>query len=128
MLRPFVFTFCVLAVTAAVTGEGLEGCSPINVPSAAPRPPAVTPASLTFLGAGTALAQSVNVSETNYSGAFSVTSANCSAIAAADKPSSSGAFSITPLGAGSCTFTFTDAQQRTATLSVSVTVTLGGGE
>lgn len=128
MLRPFVSAFSVLAIAAAVTGGGLEGCSPVNVLSAPPRPPAVLPASLTFLGAGAALAQSVNVSETNYSGAFSVTSASCSAIAAADKPNSSGAFSITPLGAGSCTFTFTDAQQRTATLSVSVTVTVGGGE
>ena len=91
-------------------------------------PPSLAPTSLAFLGVGGALAQTVTVSETNYSGVFTVTSANCSGIASTSASSSSGAFSITPLGAGSCSFTFTDGQQKTVALPVSVTVTVGGGE
>lgn len=121
-----ILAFAALAAVAAVAG--CSSSSSTAAPAPTPGPPVAAPVALTFLGTGSALAQSVTLSETFYAGTFAASSTNCTGIATVSSGASSGAFKVTPVAAGACTFTFTDAQQRTIALPVSVTVTLGGGQ
>jgi len=88
---------------------------------------------LSFLGIGSANNQLFTVSEANYSGTFTVTTAatgqlnSCSGIATVSPSSGAGPFTVTPVGAGQCTFTVTGGNGQTATLTVGVAVTTVGG-
>jgi hypothetical protein len=131
----------VLGVFAA-----LVACSPAIVP---PRPPAVKPTaspspspsptqsptpaptpgvvvisstSLSFTNVGATYAQTVTMSQTHYSGAFQVTTANCSGIATVGSLTDA-SFTVTPVAAGSCTFTVTGTAGQSATLTIGVTTT-----
>jgi hypothetical protein len=86
----------------------------------------LSPASLSFLAVGAANARAVNVTQANYSGAFTPSTTTCSGIATI--ASASGAsFSIVPVAAGHCTFSIAGALGKTATLTVDVTTTTVGG-
>lgn len=90
--------------------------------------PSANPTSLTF---DTAAAQTFNVSETEYYGAFTE-SDNCSGIASTSPTSANGpsaAFSVTPVDGGKCTVTISDAQGNTTGVGISVSagnITING--
>jgi hypothetical protein len=82
--------------------------------------------SLSFLATGASAAQSLIVSEAGYSGAFSATTITCQGIASiAAQPA--GAFLVTPIAAGSCTFVLSDSQGQSKNLTIFVTTTSVGG-
>jgi hypothetical protein len=90
-------------------------------PTAVPRPqgsPSVTPTSLQI----TALSDTptVQVTETGYSGAFTADTSACAGVlrGAMTAPT---VFTITPIGAGSCTVGFTDTFKQMVALPVTVT-------
>lgn len=87
----------------------------------------LTPASLAFTATGASNAQTVNVSQTNYSGSFTAATTTCSGIATIASTSAS-AFSVTPVAAGTCTFTISGGGGQSATLTVGVTTTSVGGQ
>jgi hypothetical protein len=93
----------------------------------------ITPQSLTFIATGPSYAKSTQASETNYKGAFMASPASCTdsngtgTTVASISPAttSSGLFTVTPLGAGACTFSITDSLGDLQTLSIGVTTTGG---
>ena len=82
--------------------------------------------SLSFTEAGASDAQTVTVTQVNYSGAFTPATTTCSGIATIS-PTSGTSFTVTPVAAGSCTFTIAGGGGQSATLSVGVTTTTVGG-
>ena len=88
--------------------------------------PQVSPASLAFDGVGSSNARTVAVSQAGYGGAFAASSATCSGVATIS-PSTGRSFSVTPVGAGRCTFVFTGEDGSEVTLDVGVTTTAVSG-
>lgn len=80
----------------------------------------VTPGTLTFTSTG-APAQTVNASETNYTGPFNVS--GCGGVASATPNPGTGplqAFQIQPIGAGTCTLTISDNHGGSGAVGVTV--------
>jgi hypothetical protein len=131
-----------------VTGPTSPSASAPTAPGATPAPPGATPttpattptakptatppatsgsssvslslSSLSFAAIGAAAAQTILVSEKNYTGTFTVT--GCSGTAQAQDLGAN-KFQITPLQAGACSMTWTDTAGRKAALAVTVTTT-----
>jgi hypothetical protein len=76
--------------------------------------------SLSFTALGAGAAQTFNLTEAGYSGAFSATSAN-PAVATVAPSTPAGTFTVTPVGGGTTTITITDTNLQTITVGVSVT-------
>jgi hypothetical protein len=116
-------------VPVAVSSVAPPSPSPSAVPSTSPSPgfgPIVaSPISFAFLGTGSALAQTLTLTESNYAGAFSL-KAPCAQTAVTQSTSTT--FSIAPLANGSCALSFGDANGQTILVPVIVTVTNGGGQ
>ena len=87
-------------------------------PTIAPNPPVFTPASVNLLSVGSTA--TVDLSEANYSGSFSVSS-NCPSIAAVAQSGTS--VTVTATGAGNCSVTAIDENNQEAILPVTVTST-----
>jgi len=87
----------------------------------------LTPTGLQFTATGATFAQTVTASELNYAGTFTASSTNCQEIASIS-PATGKTFTVTPVGAGSCTFTFTDSGGQNTQLVVHVATTTIGGE
>jgi hypothetical protein len=86
---------------------------------AAPGPVLADPGTLQF--AGPNVSRPATVTEANFAGPYVVSSANCSGIATiAPQRSVTGAFTITALGPGSCSFAIAGAAGQSATLGVNV--------
>lgn len=88
-------------------------------------PVTVTPSSLSLLGTSPSDAAFVTVSESGYSGSFTMQS-TCASVATI--AASNNQYLVTPLAAGTCSATFTDAGGNTAVLPIVVTTTTGGGQ
>jgi hypothetical protein len=81
-----------------------------------------TVTSLAFAALGGPAAQTIAVTQANYAGSFTVTSTSCSKVASVS-PSAGTAFTITPIGAGSCGFTFASSNGGSTQLTIGVTTT-----
>src|SRR5581483_8229063 len=84
----------------------------------------VTPSSLAFLGAGSANAQTLAVSESGYAGTFSIDAqSTCitEGVVSVAPTSGSSSFTVTPQGAGSCALSILDQNGHQTTVPVSVT-------
>jgi hypothetical protein len=80
-----------------------------------------SPASFSFSDVGAGAAQPLSVSESNYTGTFTVDDSACSGIATVSPSSSRGSFTVTPTGQGSCNLTITDDHASpAATVAVNV--------
>jgi len=84
----------------------------------------VNPSTVNFLAAGPGVAgQSVTVSETGYTGAFTLSTTTCAGIATASPLSGSGTFTFSPVAAGTCSYVVTGKAGATATITITVTTT-----
>jgi hypothetical protein len=99
-------------------GKSEHARLPIAV--ALPGPVLLVPSSLNFTATGGAHAQNVTVSQSGYSGTFSELD-DCSGTSTIE-PSTAKIYTVTPIGAGSCTAVFTGANRESAPLSISVIV------
>ena len=105
--------------------------SPTIAPSASPTsspglsPIVAHPVSFAFLGAGSALAQTLTLTEVGYSGSFSLKAA-CAQTTVTQTTAAT--FTIAPAAAGSCGLSFGDTNGQTILVPVVVTVTNGGGQ
>jgi hypothetical protein len=120
-----------------IAGAG-SAASPSPSPSSSPSPSGSPTATLgsvilstsamSFLGTGSANNQSFSVTQTNYSGTFTVTngSPSCSGIATASGTSPS--FTVTPVAVGHCVLTVTGGNSQTASLTIDVSSTTFGGQ
>jgi hypothetical protein len=121
MSRSRSFRYLMVVWTVGALVAVIAACTPAVVtPSTGPLPSA-SPSTIAFSGA--AQTQSVTVTQTGYSGAFTALSANTGV--ATVSPASGTTFTITAVAAGNTTVTFTN-PSGTAT-SVSVVVTTTGG-
>jgi hypothetical protein len=121
--------------TATPTATPAPTASPVPTPTASPTAGAlvITPQSLTFIATGASYAKTTQASEANYPGAFMASPSSCidsngtGTTVASIGPASttSGLFTVTPLGAGACTFSITDSLGDLQTLSIGVTTTGG---
>jgi hypothetical protein len=120
-----------VALCALVTACGGGSSSSPNTtpPTTAPTSPLVlAPTSLTFVAGGANAAQTVTVTETNYTGAFTE-SDTCGTFATVSTQSASGpsaTYTVTPLAAGTCTITVHDANGQKGAVAVGITLTNGG--
>jgi len=102
-------------------------------PTPAPGVVTLSTSSISFLGIGTQRSQQLMVSQTGYSGAFTVMTTpngqtgSCSGIATVTPQAGIGPFTVTPVGVGQCLFTVAGAGGRTASLTLGVTTTTIGG-
>jgi hypothetical protein len=129
-VRLISFAAIALCVVFAGCGGGNGGPFigvPTAKPSATPGIVTLSPASLAFTASGSSYAQTVTVTQSNYSnGAFTAGTTTCSGIATVAEASST-SFTFTPVGAGSCTYTISGGNGQSATLAVGVTTTSVGG-
>jgi len=120
-----------VALCALVTACGGGSSSSPNTtpPTTAPTSPLVlAPTSLTFVAGGANAAQTVTVTETGYTGAFTETD-TCSALATVTTQNASGpsaTYTVTPLAAGTCTITAHDTNGQKGAVAVGITLTQGG--
>ena len=82
--------------------------------------------SLAFTATGASNAQTVTVTQSNYSGAFVAHGTSCIGIATISAATAA-SFSVTPVAAGSCSFAITGGGGQNASLTVDVTTTTVGG-
>jgi hypothetical protein len=115
----------IMVLSLGACGGGNSGMPLISAQS--PGPLTVTPATLSFLGTGTSQTQTINASETNYTGSYNVDS-GCNAIATvAVHLGTTNHFDVTPNSAGNCTLTVSGAPGQTQAVAISVTTTSVGG-
>jgi hypothetical protein len=144
--RCFTIVYCTFAALAGCSANSTPPVAPINTgptiaPSPTPTPTAaapgsvvLNPSSVSLLGVGSAFAMNVNVTQTGNANAFTFTTPaagspdSCSTIASETQLPSNGAFSITPLGVGHCTFTVSGENGQSAILTVDVTSSTVGGQ
>ena len=84
---------------------------------------APTPNTLSFSDIGAGAAKTFTVSESNYSGNFTLDISSCPSSVATVSPASGTAsttFTVTPVGSGSCTIKVNDDHTQTATVSATV--------
>ena len=109
------------------TSFGPPPTTPSPVPTSAPgQTLTLSASSLSIIAAGATVP--VTVSESGYSGAFSVDAGACNGLATASPSSATGpsaTISVTALAAGTCNIVISDAAQQKATIGVTVTVTQG---
>ncbi len=87
------------------------------------------PSSLSFLAIGASYVQNLNVSQSNFTGAYSE-SDSCTGIVTVSVTSNSGGaavYKVTPAAVGTCQITITGGSGKTATVGVTVTSTSVGG-
>jgi hypothetical protein len=80
-----------------------------------------SPTSFTFMDVGAQAAQPLTVSESGYTGLFTIDDTNCSGIATASPASSTGNFTVTPAAQGNCHLTLSD-DHNSPTVQVQVAV------
>jgi hypothetical protein len=134
-------------VLALVSALGLAGCGAggASAPGLTPSTPAqgtsgsgspikLNPPTLNFGALGSEYAESFSASEQDYTGSFSVLSAQSTCLTpsagsgqASVSPLTGTEFTVTALGVGGCTIVVADANNVTATLSVTITTTVVGG-
>jgi len=117
------------------TATPVPSATPVPTPTASPTAGSLmlTPQSLTFIATGASYAKTAQASKTNYAGAFMSSPSSCmdsngtNTTVASISPATttSGLFTVTPLGPGTCTFSITDSLGELQTLSVGVTTTGG---
>lgn len=116
------------APTATATASPVPSFSPspTPVPTATPTPGPLTatPNTLSFLGTGSDLTQTVTASSSFYTGGFTaspcVNNGGSATIATVSAVAANGTFTVTPVAAGACTITVTDSAARTTTVAVTV--------
>jgi hypothetical protein len=108
--------------TATFQGGNGE-TAPLTISVAPPGSVVVDPSALEFTKTGPTNSQNVNVSQTNYSGAFtqSNTCSGIASVSAASNAAGKATYRVTPIAKGTCTVTFTGSPGQSAPLSVSVT-------
>jgi hypothetical protein len=126
--------------TATPTASPSPTATPAPTPTPTPSAGAlvVSPQALTFIAAGAGFAKTAQASEANYTGSFKVSPSSCTdangtgsggtvtTVASIGPGSTStGLFTVTPLGPGTCTFAVTDSTGDQQILSVGVTTTGG---
>jgi hypothetical protein len=131
----FALTFagCALACGCGGGGGGSPSASFVAPPPSAtpsPTPPPGGPVTLSASAANLSLAgqtATVVAGESGYAGAISADASACANVASVAPPAAGApaTFTVTALGAGSCTVTFADAFGQHAALTVGVTVTQG---
>jgi hypothetical protein len=84
--------------------------------------PLTNPASFSFLATGQANAQTLTVSEPNYSGAFTVDSSSCAGVATVGTPQNN-VYTVTPVAAGTCNAIITDPNNGRSAVQIQVTTT-----
>ncbi|MDQ6779787.1 MAG: hypothetical protein M3Z37_01355 [Candidatus Eremiobacteraeota bacterium] len=105
-----------------IVADDHGGSATVNVNVAPPGTLTANPGTLQFLNTG-ASSQSFTAAETNYSGPIFTAAPSCTSVASVTPATGSGPsqdFTVTPVGAGSCTIIVTD--DHGGTQSVSVTV------
>lgn len=118
---PAPTTTPVPTATPAPTATPTPTPTPTPVPT--PGPLTASPNVLSFLGTGASLAQTVTVSSTFYTGAFSAsacTNAQSTTVATVGPVGTNGTFSVTPQAVGACTIDVSDAANRHTSVSVTV--------
>jgi hypothetical protein len=82
----------------------------------------VAPSAVTFTATGSGAAQTVDVSQSNYAGAFaeSDTCGSIATVAAESNEDGKASYRVTPLGRGNCTATFTGGGKASSPLSIAV--------
>ena len=88
----------------------------------------VSPSSLSFLAIGASYFQNLNVSQSNFTGAYGE-SDNCMGVATVSVTSNAGGaavYEVTPTGVGACQVTITGGNGQQATVGVTVTSTSVG--
>ena len=97
-----------------------------GLPSSAPI--SANPTALTFFASGGAMAQTVAILESGYSGTFAPASSNCSGIASvAAQPLRPSRFVVTALAVGGCDVVFLDSNSNSVVVPIGVTTTQLGG-
>jgi len=130
--------FCLVAAVACtqtvyVPVSASPTTSPTATPTSSPALGSVvlSATSLAFTAVGASAAQTVSVTQLNYTGNFTPSTAaagapnSCSGIATITVPFT--VFVVTPVAAGSCTFTIAGGGAQSALLAISVTTTSVGG-
>ena len=115
--------------TATFTGTGNESAV-LTITSAPSGGGGVTanPSSLSFLAIGASYFQNLNVSQSNFTGAYSE-SDNCTGVVTVGVTSNtagSAVYEVTPTGVGTCQITITGGNGKTATIGVTATSTSVG--
>ncbi len=88
----------------------------------------VSPSSLSFLAIGASYFQNLNVSQSNFTGAYGE-SDNCMGVATVSVTSNAGGagvYEVTPTGVGACQVSITGGNRQRATVGVTVTSTSAG--
>ena len=109
-------------IAVFIGGGGLSAQTKISV--LLPGKVRISPPSLKFKGTGSGYAQTVNVTQTRFTGAF-VEKDDCSAtasITAVSNGNGSAKYTVTPLAAGACTAVFTGANDQSGALPIKVVV------
>lgn len=111
--------------TSSATPTPAPSTAPTSTPTAAPTAmPTPTPgpvvAAPTTLRFSNFAPQSVAVSEIRYSGSFATSTRDCGNVATIS-PASGTQFSVTPSGAGACSFEFSDPSGNLGSVSIYVT-------
>jgi hypothetical protein len=120
--------FLVAAITSALTSL-LFGCASGGaIPRPLARPVRLSPNTMSFLAIGASYGQNLNVSQSNFTGAYSE-SDNCTGVVTVSVTSNSGGaavYGVTPAAVGACQITITGGSGKTATAGVTVTTTSVG--
>jgi hypothetical protein len=127
-------------LTASCGGGG--GSSPQTAPPPPPPPPGIVlvPASPAFSGVGAVNASTVKVSETDYSGDFTIKTSSSSCLNGSSTiagqpaakvtiapPDHGTLFTVTPTQAGACDIVLSDDSGHSVSLQVKIAVTTVGG-
>lgn len=119
------------APVATISSNDLAGAVALAAGPVGPVPGTlvVTPSSLSFNGAGSSDTAVETASENAYVGLITQTN-TCSGIATVSQPYTGGpaAFTVTAVGAGSCTIAYIDIHGNTASSNVLVTTTILSGQ
>jgi len=118
--------------TASPTPTSSPTPSPSPTPLATPTPGPlhVAPTNLSFIATGAGYSQTVQASESNYSGPFTLSTPSCSGsngtiVTVSPSSTTAGTFTVTPQNAGTCSINVGDARGNLASFTVSVTTTGG---
>lgn len=117
------------ALAAGHGGSGSAAAPPAGnpspLPSASPSPGPFTlqPTALAFGDIGSASAATFDVTESGFSGGFSIDASGCNGIATVSAPPYNGprsTITVTPQGSGSCSLNVSDGHGSSAAVSISV--------
>jgi hypothetical protein len=128
MRRALVAATAALALAACGGGGGGASTPPVQ-PQPTGTPNGLLHVSVTSLEYGSLAPQTIQVTESGYQGALSVTSAgatSCTGIVSVAPPSASGpsaSFAVTPSAPGQCALAVSDSNGNVSQVPVSVTLT-----